>query len=135
MSYDDLDLRQAFDALKGVRDEMPSVADLTTPVVQNQWRRRRLTKRSIILAATIAIPALWLMQSREPAMPDFERFTALTGIDPGEVTWIAPSDVLLDVPGSDLLRTVPVIEILLPAMAPDTAQSPDSNDNKRRSGT
>ena len=134
MTHDDRDLHQAFDALRGARDEMPSVAELTSPLVRNQWRRRRLAARAAIVSAVIAIPALWLAKSREPAMPDFERFTALTGLDPGEVTWTAPSDVLLDVPGNDLLRAVPVIEIQFPVISPDTSQSPDSNDNKRRSG-
>lgn len=134
MTHEDRDLRLAFDALKGVRDEMPSVAELTSPVVQNRWRRRRLAARAAFVAAAIAIPALWLTKSREPAMPDFERFTALTGLDPGEVTWTAPSDVLLDVPGKDLLRAVPVIDILFPVISPDTTHSPDSNENKRRSG-
>lgn len=131
MTHDDRDLRQAFDALKRSGGEMPSVAELTSPAVRRQWRQRRVARQIVVLAAFIAIPALWLVNSREPEMPDFERFTALTGLDPGAVTWTAPSDVLLDVPGNELLWSVPVFEIQVPTIAPD---STDSNDSKRRSG-
>jgi hypothetical protein len=134
MTHDDRDLRQVFDALKGAVAGMPSMADLTSSSALSQWRRRRVANRAAVIATAIAISLLWQVKSREPAMPDFERFSALTGLDPGEVTWRAPSDVLLDVPGNDLLRALPVIEIPLSVISPDTAQIPDSNDSKRRSG-
>ena len=133
MTHDDRDLRQAFGALKSTRQVTPSVADLTSPSAQNRWQRRRLAKRAMVVMAAIAIPSLWVMNSREPAMPDFERFTALTGLDPGEVTWVAPSDVLLDVPGRNLLTDVPLIGVQLPALPPDSAQPAAQKDSQRRS--
>ena len=133
MTHDDRDLREAFGTLKSTRQVAPSVADLTSPSAQSRLRRLRLASRMMVLVAAIAIPSLVVMNSREPAMPDFERFTALTGLDPGEVTWVAPSDVLLDVPGRNLLTDVPLIGVQLPVFPPDSAQPAAQKDSQRRS--
>ena len=132
----DRDLREAFDALdREVRVNAGSFANLASAQALNAARRRRRFRQSALLVVAILIPATLALRARSASSFDFERFTTLTGIDPGQVTWQAPSDFLLDVPGRDLLRRVPVLEIHLPALAPDSARPPDSNATKRRSNS
>ena len=133
---EDHDLKDAFSALgSSVRATEPSFHELTSREALNsaRWRQRR--HRAALLAAAIVIPAFFVFRARTDRALDYERFTALTGIDLNEVTWKAPSDFLLDVPGRDLLRRVPIIEIQAPVLAPDSAQPrpPDSNATQRRS--
>lgn len=130
----DDDLHEAFETLgRHQQTSLPSFADLTSTKVMNASRRRRRRRRGALLAAVIMVPAFLALRARSEHGPDFERFTALTGIDPGQVTWRAPSDFLLDVPGRDLLRRVPLIEIQARPLSPDSARPPDSNATKRRS--
>jgi hypothetical protein len=97
----------------------------------DSWRRRHRRRRGALLVAAIVIPAFIAIRARSERVPDFERFTALTGLDPGEVTWHAPSDFLLDIPGRELLRTVPIIEIHAPLRV-DSVRTPDSSITPRR---
>lgn len=131
---EDLDLRDAFEALgSNVRMTEPSFDQLTSREALNsaKWRQRR--HRAAVLAVAVAVPAFFALRARSDRTLDYERFTALTGLDLSEVTWEAPSDFLLDFSGRDLLRRVPIIEIQSPAIAPDSSRRPDSNDTKRRS--
>ena len=133
MNTDDRDLRDSFKALGGsLRATVPPFEELASREALHaaRWRRRR--RRGALLAIVAAIPAFLVLHARTDRALDYERFTALTGIDLGKVTWEAPSDFLLDVPGRDLLRGVPHIEIKGPVLAPDKARPPDSNDTKRR---
>jgi hypothetical protein len=130
----DRDLRDAFEALnREVRATAGSFADLTSPQALSVARGRRRSRRSALLVAAILISVSLALRARSAPSFDFERFSALTGIDPGQVTWRAPSDFLLDTPGRDLLRRVPLIEVRAPSLVPDTTRPPDSNDTKRRS--
>lgn len=131
---DDRDLKDAFGALGGqVRATVPSFDQLASREALNaaRWQQRR--RRAALVTVVVVVPAFLVLRDRTDHSLDYERFTALTGIDLNEVTWEAPSDFLLDFPGRDLLRRVPVIEIQAPALAPDTARPPDSNDTRRRS--
>ena len=133
---DDRDLKDAFEALgSSARATGPSFHELTSHEALNaaRWRQRR--HRAALLAVAVVIPAFLVLRDRTDRELDYERFTALTGIDLNEVTWEAPSDFLLDVPGRDLLSRVPVIEIQAPVLAPDSAspRPPVSNDSQRRS--
>lgn len=131
---DDRDLKDAFEALGSrARAAEPSFHQLTSREALDgaRWRRRR--RWAAALAVAVAIPAFLAVHARTDRALDYERFTALTGIDLKEVTWEAPSDFLLDFPGRDLLSRVPIIEIRTPALAPDSVRPPDSNDSKRRS--
>jgi len=137
---DDRDLKDAFEALGSrVRPTEPSFHQMTTRegLDEARWRRRRRqavgAAGAALLAVAVVIPAFLAVSARTNHALDYERFTTLTGIDLKEVTWEAPSDFLLDVPGRDLLRGVPVIEIRTPALAPDSIRPPDSNNTKRRS--
>jgi hypothetical protein len=96
-------------------------------------RRRRRRRRGALLVVAILIPTFIVLRARSARGPDFERFTALTGLDPGEVTWHAPSDFLLEVTGRDLLRTIPLVDVLAPLVPGDSARPADTNVTPRRS--
>ena len=133
---EDRDLKDAFDALGSrLREAEPSFHQLASREALNsaRWRQRR--HRAALLAVAVLIPVFLVLHARTDRALDYERFTALTGIDLNEVTWEAPSDFLLDVPGRDLLRRVPMIEIQAPVLARDSAspRPPDSNATQRRS--
>jgi hypothetical protein len=130
----DRDLKDAFRALgSSVGTGEPSFHELTSREALHlaRWRLRR--RQAALLAVAVAIPAFLAIRGSSDRALDFERFTALTGIDLNEVTWEAPSDFLLDFPGRDLLRRIPIIEIQAPALAPDSVRPPDSNNTQRRS--
>jgi hypothetical protein len=132
--HDDGDLREAFKALGGAQGaSAPNFDQLTSMDAARaaRWRQRR--RRAALLAAAVIIPTVLVLQRRAERGLDYEQFTALTGLDLGEVSWEAPSDFLLDVPGSELLRGVPDIEIRLPAITPDSTRPTAPNDSQRRS--
>lgn len=129
-SSDDTDLREAFRALRDeARRSAPSFSGLTSPEAWRAGRRSRLRRRgALAVLMTAAVTVLALVVVRVPAKPlDYERFTAETGIDLGEVGWQAPSDFLLEIPGADLLRTLPVQDRIPPAPVPDGARLPDTS--------
>ena len=133
-AHDDRELKDAFAALGALtRESVQSFHQLASREALNvvRWRQRR--RRAARLVVTVTIPAFLVLRARTDGALDYERFTALTGLDLNEVTWEAPSDFLLNFPGRDLLRGVPLIEIRAPSLAPDSAGSTDSNDTKRRS--
>ena len=131
---DDRDLKVAFDALgRQVRFAAPAFDQMTSREALNAARWRQRGRRAALLAIVAVIPAFLVFRARADRDLDYERFTALTGIDLNEVTWEAPSDFLLDFPGRDLLRRVPIIEVHTPAFAPDSVRPPVSNDTQRRS--
>jgi len=136
-SDDDRDLRDAFEALgTSVRATEPPFHQMIARAALDEarWRRRRRQAAgAALLAAAVVIPAFLALSARTDRALDYERFTALTGIDLNEVTWEAPSDFLLDVPGRDLLTRVPTIEIRTPALAPENVRPPVSNDTQRKS--
>jgi hypothetical protein len=129
----DDDVKRAFETLGSqVTAGAPSFAALASDEALRSARRRHRRRRGLV--ATMGIAALVLAtRDRGAGDFDYDRFTALTGIDLGEVTWTAPSDYLLDVPGSDLLGSVPVIEVAVPVTGPDTMPAPIRNDTQRRS--
>lgn len=130
--HDD-DLRPVFDALKRENgSSVPSFASMTSTAAMHTWQRRRRRRRGAILVSAVIIPVALISIERRERAPDFERFTALTGLNLGHVTWTAPSDFLLDVPGRDLLRRVPLIEVRVPALTSDSSRASDSNTTKRR---
>ena len=134
---DDRDLRDAFEALgSSVRAIEPSFHQMISreALGEARWRRRRRRAAgAALLAVVVVIPAFLALRARTDRALDYERFTALTGIDLKEVTWEAPSDFLLDFPGRDLLTRIPIIEIRTPALAPDNVRPPVPNDTQRKS--
>lgn len=131
---EDRDLKDAFEALgSSGRMTEPSFDQMTSRETLNaaRWRQRR--HRAVLLVIAVAVPAFLALRARSDDALDYKRFTALTGLDLSEVTWEAPSDFLLDVPGRDLLRRVPLIEIHAPAFTLDSVRPSVSNDTQRRS--
>jgi hypothetical protein len=130
---DDRDLKDAFKALGSrIGTTAPSFGELASreAMLAARWRQRR--RRVTVVIAAIAIPSAVVLARADREL-DYQRFTALTGIDLGEVSWEAPSDFLLDVPGRDLLRGVPLLEIRAPVLVPDSTRTLNSNDTNRRS--
>ena len=124
----------AFQALDhDVQASAPSFAELTSASGIRDARRRRRLRRGSVLIAVILIPAFIAVRTRSTPAFDFEGFSALTGIDPGDVSWRAPSDFLLSVPGYELLRTIPTIDVrVLPARA-DSVPPQETRSTGRRS--
>ena len=130
----DDELRAAFNTLnREVQASAPAFAELASPPRLNAASRRHRVRRGSFLIAAILIPAFIAWQARSIPGFDFERFSALTGIDPGDVTWKAPSDFLLSVPGEDLLRTIPTIDVDVPAARADSIRPQENRSTVRRS--
>jgi hypothetical protein len=130
----DQDLHRAFDALnRDTQSSVPSFADLTSPGALNSARRRHRRHRGAAVLVAVSILSIIVLSTRQSDLPDFERFTALTGLDPGEVTWEAPSDFLLALPWQELLRTIPLTDIVTPALRGDSTRPADSSITPRRS--
>ncbi len=134
MNTDDRDLKEAFRALGSSQQTAESSFDeMTSPGALKAARSRRRQRRAALLAAAVVVTAFLVFRAQSDRALDYERFTALTGLDLNAVTWEAPSDFLLDFPGRDLLRRVPLIEIQAPVLAPDSVRPPVLNDTQRRS--
>ena len=129
----DQDLRRSFDALnRVVQASAPAFEDLASSVALTGARRRHRRRRVAATAVVVSFLAILAVRVRPNPGPDFARFTTLTGLDLGEVRWTAPSDFLLDVPGIDLLRTIPLTDMVVPPGFTDGAPPTDSNAKRRR---
>lgn len=96
-------------------------------------RRRGRTLRiggwaSVAVAATVA--ALLLTDGRSDADADFDALIASYSADVSAGAWRSPTSALLDVPGMDLVRTVPSIGAS--ARGLDPATRPPTPDEPRR---
>ena len=131
--HDD-DLRRAFSALdRTMQASAPSFAELTNAAALNSARRRHRGRRASLLITVVVVPVFLTVRARSAQGFDFERFSVLTGLDPGAVSWQAPSDFLLSVPGHDLLQTVPTIDVNVPAIRVDSTRLPAATITPRRS--
>ena len=131
--YDD-DLHRAFSALdRTMQASAPSFAELTNAAALKAARRGYRGRRTLLLLAAVIVPAFLVVHARSAQGFDFERFSALTGLDPGAVSWQAPSDFLLAIPGSDLLRTIPTIDVTVPAIPADRVRPRENRSSSRRS--
>jgi hypothetical protein len=134
MREPDPDLRSAFQALgRDVRATGPAFADVASKDALQAARARRRRQRGMWLAAAVVVPVIIALQFRSRDAIDYRAFTAATGIDLGAVSWTAPSDFLLTMPGDDLLEVVPSIDIHVPALPSDSSRPPDSHATPRRS--
>jgi hypothetical protein len=126
-TMDDNELRRLFTELRDAdRASPPDFAETydrarTDPTSRRQQtpgrdgrsaRRHRLRTRSLVIgaAAAVVVAALWLGRARlfSPAE-----------VTPEFASWRAPTDVLLDTPGSELLGTMPALsESILDKMIP-----------------
>ncbi len=79
-------------------------------------------RRLVMVTATAAVVMAAVMVARvvrDDHNPEF-------GLDLAATTWVAPTDFLLDTPGSDLLRSLP--EIGMPAYTSQSVTGPGAVD-------
>ena len=103
MTMDDNELRRQFAELREAdRDRAPGFAQTVERAhsFRSQRATRRLRPLLIIAAAGVAIAALSL---------SFRRSTTPPTTTPAIATWRAPTDVLLQTPGSELLGVMPAL--------------------------
>ena len=130
----DDELRDAFGALhRSSQESAPAFEALASPAGLLAARRRYRTQRALLVVAVVVIPSAVIARTRTTVNFDFERFSTLTGLDPGAVTWKAPSDFLLSIPGSDLLEAVPSIDVPVPAVRDDSPRARGAKPTLRRS--
>lgn len=130
----DDDLRDAFAALnRSVQAPALSFAELASTSRLQSARRRYRARRVSLLVAAVLIPSIVVFRARSTTNFDFERFSTLTGLDPSSVSWQAPTDFLLDLPGSELLDAVPTIDLNVPVTSDDTPRAPRATLTPRRS--
>jgi len=100
---DDSELRQHFERLRDADRE--SVPGFAQTYERARARRRlrvspRLRPLVIGAAAAVLIVTLWMARARSLSHSE---------TTPPIATWRAPTDVLLDTPGSELLGTMPAL--------------------------
>jgi ferric-dicitrate binding protein FerR (iron transport regulator) len=122
---DENDLRRRFAELRDAdRESAPDFAEtydraVTDPISRLQEnrglgartaRRPRLRVRRLVIGAAAAVVLAILMDRARSLSPD---------VMPEVASWRAPTDVLLDTPGSELLGTMPALgESILDKMIP-----------------
>ena len=112
----------------------PAFARLTAPDSFSTLRRRQRRRRVVIASVASAVVLVTAYRARSPAHPDYDGFAATTGLDLGAVYWRAPSDFLLDTPGRNLLRALPILtpDIDAPASPSGKVRPTDTNSTTRR---
>jgi hypothetical protein len=96
---DDRDLRQRFQELR--REEVSAATPFAAALAAARARRARWPRRLAFSLAAALVAGLAVLVS----LTRHHRNAA--PIDLATVRWRAPTDFLLDLPGDDLLRTVP----------------------------
>jgi hypothetical protein len=130
----DDELRDAFGVLhRSMQESAPTFAAVASPAGLQGARLRYRTRRASLLVAVVVIPAVVIARARATATFDFERFSTLTGLDPGAVSWTAPSDFLLSLPSAELLQGVPTIDVRVPVGGDVKRSAPASTSTSRRS--
>jgi len=121
---DDRALRARFRALASADAGLVPQLSVATLGAHRAMLRTRRARRRWQSAGTVAVVgaaagALFLAWPREPR----------PALDFSSVTWTAPTDFLLDTPGSAYLRSVPTIDM---PKAPNVADAADRDDTSRR---
>ena len=128
------DLGAAFKALdREVQLSAPTFAELASSSAMKAARVRRRTHRVSYVAVAAILTSLLLWRSQSAPDFDFERFTRLTGLDPGALSWQAPTDFLLSIPGHELLQAIPTIDVSVPTIRVDSTRTQDTRPTARRS--
>jgi len=76
--------------------------------VARRQSTRRLAWGGSLLAAACAATLLFIQLPESPDA-EFERVVQSFSSDPASGAWISPTDALLDLPGAEILSTVPSI--------------------------
>jgi hypothetical protein len=116
----DRDLRELFQELReGDRERIPDFQGMMarareeaslakiTPSARPPMRRRLAWGGSLLAAACAA--ALLLIQMPHGGDAEFERVVQAFASDPATGAWKSPTDALMDLPGAEILSTVPSI--------------------------
>jgi hypothetical protein len=114
---DDTDLRERFSDLR--QEEGRSLPEFVFPAERSTRRRPGSAWIAVPTAAALAV--LWF------AVQDGSELEVPYAIDLSSVAWVAPTDFLLETPGSDLLATVPVIGETEPL--PDASATEEETDD------
>jgi len=95
-------LRSLFSALRHEVDALVPAFEVRTaqPVPTGHRRLVMVTATAAVVVAAI----MFARTERDDNDPEF-------GLDLAATTWVAPTDFLLATPGSDLLRSLPEIDI------------------------
>lgn len=130
------DHRTVRELFEGARQEESGASPEFSTVWRAAERRRRTTRSSrpsrrerwLLATATVALVtiviAIAYYGSRPPVEPPWP-FSSLT-------SWEAPTDFLLETPGSDLLRTLPELTPELPGYAREADSNQETEPPARR---
>jgi hypothetical protein len=123
-SDEDRDLQGLFDALREKeQDDVPAFRTLLARAkgeasgygtdTSTVGRPHRLTVRRLAwggsLLAAAAAAFLFLLSPRGTSDAEFVQVVQMFSGDPASGAWRSPTDALLDLPGSELLNTIPSI--------------------------
>jgi len=99
---DEKEIRQRFAQMREAeREEVPSFAQTYGHARAKRSSSAGIRVRPLVIsAAAIVIATLWLVKARS-LLP--------TTSTPAIATWSAPSDILLQTPGRELLSTMPAL--------------------------
>ena len=103
MTMDDSELRRRFSLLREAdRERIPTFAQTHQRARTRSASRVPIGVRPLAIAAvaTVLIATVWMARGRS-----FSRSETVPAI----ATWRAPTDVLLDTPGSELLAEMPAL--------------------------
>lgn len=125
---DDGDLRERFRRLR--RDEEAAAPGFAHSVTRARARHGSTARRRLLIPVAVgalgaAALALWL--AAPSGTPQWTGGTGELSLGTSVGAWRTPTDVLLDTPGSELLRTLP--DFGSSELAPD----PPTSHTKRRS--
>jgi hypothetical protein len=103
MTMDDSELRRRFTQLRDAdRERTPTFAQTHQRACARSSARAPMRVRPLMIGAVAAvfIVAVWIASARSLSHSDAA---------PAIATWRAPTDVLLDTPGSELLAEMPAL--------------------------
>ncbi len=107
----DDDLRAWFDALRAEDRARAPAFDALLQNARAAGPRRRWLRLAVPLAAAAGLAALLIARTPDSADAVFREAVVAWSTDPALGAWRSPTDFLLDVPGSDLLRTTPRLRV------------------------
>ena len=119
--HQDPELRSRFAGLKRVQSQhTPAFADVLARAQQQAVRESNRSQRGSVfgmrrltwaggLAAAAVIAALLMVPRARSGEDEFEKAVQAFNNNPALGSWRSPTDALLNVPGSQLMSTVPAI--------------------------
>ena len=100
---DESELRQRFERLRNAdRDRVPAFAQTYESARARRGSRVTPRLRPLVIGAAAVVLLVTVWMARAPSFSHSETTPAIA-------TWRAPTDVLLDTPGSELLGAMPAL--------------------------